>query len=230
MSTDADETPTFEEQVEKVYQQYRHRQLASKLEDVAGIMEETMLQRLLAEKFLETDLEINDDAKEAVAKARSLLENGDFEALGDRIDNLESTVEDQERRINNEIQEARVAMRKRVNGMRRLNERVERVSEHKVQAVHELLKDWDWKGQVYRKEAGDFETLEERAADYGEDMRRFFEECRKDLFGQYEGTELEPVIDGLSSEKRLSFDKLSDKQIDQLRESDLAEHVELSLS
>ena len=230
MSTDANETPTFEEQVEEIYQQYRHRQLASKLEDVAEMMEETILQRLLAEKFLETDLEIDDDAKEAVAKARNLLENGDLETLGDRINDLESTVEDQERRMSNEIQEARVAMRKRVNGMRRLNERVERVSEHKIQAVHELLNDWDWKGQVYRNEADDFESLEERAADYGEDMRRFFEECRQDLFGQYEGTELEPVIDGLSSEKRLSFDKLSDKQVDQLRESDLSEHVELSLS
>jgi uncharacterized coiled-coil protein SlyX len=194
------------------------------------MMEETTLQRLLAEKFLDTDLEIDDDAKEAVTKARDLLKNGDLEALGDRIDDLESTVEDQERRMSNEIQEARVAMRKRVNGMRRLNERVERVSEHKIQAVHELLKDWDWKGQVYRKEANDFEMLEERAADYGEDMRRFFEECREDLFDQYEGTELESVVDGFSSEKRLSFDNLSDEQVDQLRESDLAEHVELSLS
>jgi len=136
MSTDANETPTFEEQVEEVYQQYRHRQLASKLENVAEMMEETTLQRLLAEKFLDTDLEIDDDAKEAVTKARDLLKNGDLEALGDRIDDLESTVEDQERRMSNEIQEARVAMRKRVNGMRRLNERVERVSEHKIQAVH----------------------------------------------------------------------------------------------
>jgi len=106
-------------------------------------MEETILQRILAEEFLQTDLEIDDDAKQAVAEARELLEEDDFEALGDRIDALRSKVEDQKRRVSNEIHEIRIGMQSRVNGMRRLNERVERVSEVRLEAVHELLSDWD---------------------------------------------------------------------------------------
>lgn len=100
-------------------------------------MEETILQRILAEEFLQTDLEIDDDAKQAVAEARELLEEDDFEALGDRIDALRSKVEDQKRRVSNEIHEIRIGMQSRVNGMRRLNERVERVSEVRLEAVHE---------------------------------------------------------------------------------------------
>lgn len=230
MSTDPTETPSFEKQLEVVYQQYRHRQLESKLADIAEKMEETILQRILAERFLDTEMELDEEAKEAVATAREHLHTGDYEALGNEMDELRRLIEDQQRRVSNGIQESRVTMRKRVNGMRRLNDRVERVSDVKIQAVHELLRDWDWKGQVYREEDYAFETLEERAAEYGEDMRRYFEECREEIFGPYRGTALESIVDGLSSEERLSLDELSDEQVDQLRDSELEGHVELSLS
>lgn len=233
MSTEQSENfpdKNFEESIEEIYQQYRHRQLASRLEDIAETMEETILQRILAEEFLQTDLEIDDDAKQAVAEARELLEEDDFEVLGDRIDALRSKVEDQKRRVSNEIHEIRIGMQSRVNGMRRLNERVERVSEVRLQAVHELLSDWDWKGQVYRDDEWSFERLKQRAADYGKDMREYFEECREEIFGPYVGTPLEPIVEGLLSDKQLFLDELTDKQIDLLRDSDLEDYVELSLS
>jgi tetrahydromethanopterin S-methyltransferase subunit G len=225
-----EEDRNFEESIEEIYQQYRHRQLTSRLEDIAETMEETILQRILAEKFLQTELAIDEDAKRSVSEARDYLQDGDFEALSERIDELERKVDDQKRRVSNEIHEARIAMRSRVDGMKRLNERVERVSEVKLQAVHELLSDWDWKGQVYKNQDLDFEALKERAAEYGEDMRRYFTECREEIFGPYEGTTLESIVDGLLSDDQLYFDTLTDEQVEQLRESDLVDHVELTLS
>ena len=229
MST-KDTTQNFEASIEEIYQQYRHRQLANQLDEIAETIEETILQQILAEEFLETELEIDSEAKKAVSEAQELLENGDFETLGERIADVEAKVEDQKRRISNEIHEVRISIRSSVKGMMRLNERVERVSEVKLQAIHELLSDWDWKGQVYREKEYDFETLKERAAEYGEDMRRYFEECREQIFGPYEGTPMEPIVDKLLSDDRLSLDELSDEQITQLRESDLVDHVELTLS
>lgn len=220
----------FEAQLEDIYQQYRHRQLANRLEDIAETMEETILQRILAERFLQTELEIDDEAKEAVAEARELLEAGEFEELAEGIDELEATVGDQKRRISNQIHEARITMNARVKGMKRLNERVDRVSPVKLQAISELLEDWDWRGQVYRDGGFDFETLKERAAEYGEDMRTYFEESREGIFGPYDGTALEGIVDGLLSDDRLALDELSDEEVEQLRNSDLVGHVELSLS
>jgi len=232
MPTEESDTPpsNFEESIEDIYQQYRHRQLASRLEDIAETMEETILQRILAEKFLQTEFAIEEEAKQAVSEARDYLQASDFDALGKRIDELERKVDNQKRRVSNEIQEARIEMRSRVDGMQRLNKRVERVSEVKLEAVHELLTDWDWKGQVYKNQDWEFETLEERAAEYGEDMRRYFEECREDIFGPYDGTPLESIVDGLLSEDDLYLDTLTDEQVQQLRESDLADTVELRLS
>lgn len=232
MSTKQVETDNgnFQDNLDEVYQQYRHRQLANQLENIAETIEKTILQRILAERFLQTELKIEDEAKEAVAEASDLLQEGNYEELGNRIGDLESTVEDQKRRISNQIHEARITMNARVKGMRRLNERVERVSSVKLQAISELLEDWDWRGQVYRDEDFDFETLKERAAEYGEDMRAYFEECREAIFGPYEGTALEEIVDGLLSDERLAFDELNDEEVKQLRNSDLVGHVALSLS
>lgn len=224
------EEQNFEERIEEVYQEYRHRQLANRLDDIAETMEETILQRILAERFLRTELPIDPAAKKSVAEARDLLDAGEFDSLEDRIDDLEETVEDQKRTVSNQIHETRIAMNGRVEGMKRLNERVERVSPVKLQAISELLSDWDWRGQVYRNGDFDFEALKERAADYGEDMRTYFDESREDILGPYEDTPLEPIVGGLLSDDRLVLEELTDEQLAQLRESDLVDHVELSLS
>lgn len=220
----------FEEQIEELYQQYRHRQLAGRLDDIAETMEETVLQRILAEKFLKAELEIDPEAKAAVEDARDLLEDGNFEELAGRLDDLEREVEEQERKVSNEIHEARISMNDTVEGMQKLNERVERVSSVKLEAIDELLDDWDWRGQVYRDGDFGFETLKERAAEYGEDMRTYFEDSRDAIFEPYKGTPLEAIVQDLLSEERLGFDELSDEQVDLLRDSDLVTHVELSLS
>jgi len=121
-------------------------------------------------------------------------------------------------------------MQSRVNGMRRLNERVERERSQTPKQSTNSSPDWDWKGQVYRDDEWSFERLKQRAADYGEDMREYFEECREEIFGPYVGTPLEPIVDGLLSDSQLFLDELTDEQIDLLRDSDLEDYVELSLS
>jgi len=225
MSTDG-----FQQQLEAVYQQYQHGELEDRLEEIGETMEETVLQCVLAEEFLQTDVRIDEDAKQSVREAKDYLENGDLESLEDAIDGVEEAVEEQERKVNNRIHEERIQMSSTMEGMRRINERVERVNEAKMDAIAGLLDDWHWKEQVYRDDDTNIETLKERASDYGSDMRAFYEEAKDDLFGPYRGTPVESIVDGLLDDERFTLDELSDEQISLLRESDLDEYVGLSLS
>lgn len=229
MSTEP-EPKSFEEQIEDIYQQYRHKKLESRLEDIAETMEETVLQQVLAEEFLQTSIEIDQEAKEAIQDARHNLENNEYEELNSVIDTVEELVEDQERRVSNNIHEERISMNSMVNGMQRLNSRVERVSEEKIKAIDELLDNWDWKGHVYRGEDTSLKARKSNAAEFGRDMRRFFEEARDEIFGPYEGTPIEPIVDDLLSDDPLYLESLRDDQIEELRESDLESYVKLSLS
>jgi hypothetical protein len=221
---------SFQDQLEEVYRGYQHTELKDRLSDVAKTMEETILQRDLAEEFLHTQIEIDDAAKRAVREAEADLDEGNLDSLAEGIDHLEETVRDAERQVENRIHEARIAMSKVMTGMRRLNERVERVDEVKLDSIATLLSDWDWKEQVYRADDADMETLRTRASEYGADMRRFYEEAKQDLFGPYVDTPLEGIVDGLLDDQRFALSDLSDDQLRQLRDSDLEEHVELSLS
>ncbi len=224
-------TESFQEQLETVYQQYQHGELEDRLEEVAETMEETVLQRVLAEEFLQTDVRIDESAKQAVREAKGYLEDDDFESLENAIDDVEETVDEQERRVNNRIHEERIQMSSTMEGMRRLNERVERVNEAKMDAIASLLDDWDWKEQVYRDdEDAEIETLKERASGYGSDMRAFYEEAKEDLFGPYRDTPVETLVDELLDDERFTLDELTDEQISLLRDSDLEEYVGLSLS
>lgn len=225
MSTDG-----FQNQLEAVYQQYQHGELEDRLDDIAETMEETVLQRVLAEAFLQTDVQVDESAKEAVRDAKADLEKNDFEALEDEIDEVEETVEEQERKVNNRIQEERIRMSDKMDGMRRLNERVERVNEAKMDAIAGLLDDWHWKEQVYRADDANIEALKDRAHEYGSDMRTFYEEAKEDLFGPYRDTPVESIVDGLLDDERFALDDLSDEQLSLLRDSDLEEYVGLSLS
>ncbi|WP_224333538.1 hypothetical protein [Haloprofundus halobius] len=221
---------SFEQRLEKVYKKYQHSELENRLNDVAQTMEETVLQRVLAEEFLHTDIEIDERAKEAVEDAKAHLNDGDLDSLSEEIEELEQMVDEEERKVDNRIQEARISMSKKMNGMQRLNQRVERVSEIKLESIASLLDDWNWKEQVYRNDDAAIETLKDRSREYGSDMRRFYEEAKADLFGPYKDTPLEGIVDGLLDDERFALDDLSDAQLQQLRDSDLEEHVELSLS
>jgi hypothetical protein len=228
MSTE--ESESFEAELEAVYRRYRHRSVESSLDDIAETMEETILQRVLAEEFLETEVEIDEEAKQAVRDAQELVKQGQYDKLDERIGELIDTVEDQERRLSNRIQEARIEMSNTVNGMIRLNERVNRVDPTRLEAIKSLLDDWDWKEQVYHDEDETIEGHKRRAASYGRDMRRFFEDARDDIFGPYNGTPVEDIVEGLLNDERFTLENLSDEELTRLRESDLESYVELKLS
>jgi len=68
MSDNATESGSFEAQLESMYQRYRRQGLEDELEELAQIMEETLLQQALADGFFDETIEIDRDAKTKVRK------------------------------------------------------------------------------------------------------------------------------------------------------------------
>jgi len=74
------------------------------------------------------------------------------------------------------------------------------------------------------------EELKRSARKYDESICQSYDGAKDELFGSYKGTELEGIVDGLLNEERFSLDNITDEQLRLLRDSELEEHVELSLS
>lgn len=223
-------TSQFESELQDMYEQVRRKRLKSKLDELAETMEATILQCELARSFFDAGVEIDESAKAQVQTTMELLEQSEYDAAEDRLPSLERAVEGEATAVQNRVQELRLERLSTVQAMSRLNERVERADDTQVTALESLLEDWNWRPQVYTEDA---DTLAERrtaADEYGTSMDAVYEQLKDELFGVYEGTELRPLVDSLLDDERLTLAKLSEAEIEQLAESDLAEYVELNLS
>lgn len=228
MSTETDASD-FEIRLRQTREQYRRKDIGDRLSDLARRMEETLLQRALAEAFFDTSFEVDPDAQEAVRSGRNALMNGNYGRLDEQLDDIQREVRDAKRRVENNIQPARLSNLERVQAMQRLNERVERVDPERLSALESLLDDWNWRGHV---EVGNepFEEALREAREGGEDLRYVYEELQEELFGPYRDTEIWPIVESLLDDERLTYGSLTDEERRLLAESDLSEYVELTLS
>jgi len=224
---EADET--FEDRLASMYDRYRRQHLEDELDALATTMEETLLQQRVAETFFEATIDIDGDVKADVEATVDKLEAEEYDAVEEDLDELAREVERAETHVTNRIQQLRLDRRDTATAMRRLNERVERVDPTQLQALEDLLGDWNWRGDIYEGNET-FESRREAAAEYGESMKFIFESLKDDLFGPYQGTELKPLVDDLLDEEPLRLGNLTEKERGQLADSDLADYVELRLS
>ena len=218
---------TFQNQLETVYEQHRRQDLKSELDELAETMERTVLEQVLAEALFRTEVEIDSEAKHAVEEARSLLEQNEYDVLAERLPEIRELIEAQQREINNSIHQLRIDVHNTVQGMIRLNKRVERVDQDKLDALDTLLDNWNWEAQI---EANQISQRKEEAREYGDFMRQSLEKTKEALFGPYRDTPLDDLVDRLLDDERLTLAALSDEEIKRLYESDLAEYLEVTLS
>jgi len=225
-------TKGFEHELEQVYERYRHRELDERLDEVAKTMEEIILQKILAEAIFGIEMETQDDTEQTVRKMNSYLDMNNLKRVEEEMDDLEEIVNDESHMVNMRIQEARTEMSDKMEAMKRLNHRVEQVDEESLEEIAGLLDRWSWKEKIYTEDESDedIEELKSRARKYGENIRQSYDRAKDELFGSYKGTELEDIVDGLLNEERFSLDNITDEQLKLLRDSELEEHVELSLS
>jgi len=218
---------TFQERLETIYEQHRRQGLESELDELAETMEKTILERVLAEEFFQTAVEIDSEAKRAVEEARSLLDQNDYDTLAERLPETRKAVEARQREVNNFVHQERIDVHNTVRGMIRLNQRVERVDQAKLEALDTLLDDWNWEAQI---EGDGIELRKEEAEEYGHFMRRSLEETKDALFGPYRDTPLDELVDRLLDDERLTLAALSEEELHRLYESDLADYLEITLS
>ena len=223
------ESEPLQDRLQKVQEEYRRRYLSDELNELAEVMEETILQRTLAKAFFHDQIEIDTAAKERVHEVLRLLEQDDYDAVEDRLPDLRDEVDAAEQTVENRIQELRLKHNSTVTAMRRLNDRVDRVNGMRLQALEGLLDDWRWKEHVYRNEDHDLAELKKNAREYGDEMRTAFEELKEELFGLYP-EEIRGLIHRMIDDERLSYADLSDNQRQLLAESDIGDYIELSLS
>lgn len=223
------EPKQLQDRLKRVQEEHRRRHLSNELDETAQAMEETILQRILAKAFFEEDIEVDTSAKECVSGVLTLLDQKEYEEIEQRLPELKSDVETAETTVENRIQELRLKHSSTVAAMRRLNERVGRVSGMRLQALEGLLGDWRWKEHVYGNDETTIEERKENARQYGREMQAAFDQLKDEIFGVYPD-EIRGLVYRMIDDERLSYADLTETQRNLLVESDVSEYIELTLS
>lgn len=219
------------DRLDRVHSQYQQQHIYAQLEEIADILERTMLQTVIASELLGTDVSISDEAKSRVADARSRLqdETAEEEIDADYTDDLEEVVDEEEARVENEIHNARVQQAKTAEAMKRLNDELELVDQARLAGLVTLLQDWNWESQVYIDEATTYEERQKEAEAFGTEMREVFDEARAQIGDEFEGTTIESLVETLLASESLTVSKLDSKEWQALAESELGNHLAVRL-
>jgi hypothetical protein len=226
MSNDEDD---LESQLTAIIEQHRVQHIEDELDDIAETMEETILQRAVAKSFFDKDIEIDAEAREHVMAVQEKLADNQYDAVEAELPELEVKVRDAETTVGNQIQELRLGHSSTVEAMQRLNNRVDRVNETRLNALSKLLNDWRWRDNVYLTGDANMDQLIENANQYGKEMREAFEELKEELFGHYPSN-IRDLVHRMIDDERLTYADLTPTQRQQLADSDLNEFIELTLS
>lgn len=229
------ESASLMRRLEIVHAQYQQRHVYSRLDDIADTMERTLLQITIAEHLFGASISVDEAAQETVESIREQLQASPEEGTDELVDEdelseLEETVEAEENRVSNRIQEVRVQRASTVKAMQRLNEEVALVDTARLQALVTLLDTWEWQSQVYTADATTFEERKAAAESFAKDMREVLDDTKEKIGAEFAGSDIESLVDTLLQGDKLSLTGLTESEREALAESKLGGHLTVTLA
>jgi len=224
-----EETRPIQEEIEHVYRQYQQAHLYETLDEIASEMERQLLQTCIANELFDTDIEISTNAKKAVQETHQELGSDDLDGLEDLIEATDEQIDDERSRINKQIQENRVELHNTVKALAKLNSEIGFMNSGRLDSLETLLDDWSWEARI---DWADTDSIDERlteAESFASRMRTIFEDASDAIGDEFEGSEVQTLVKSLLTGGGIALTELDPDQRAALAESELADHIELTL-
>lgn len=228
-ATGGKESEPIQTQLEGVYRQYQQAHLYEAMDDMAGEMERQLLQKRIANILLGTEIEIRSDTRDTVENAQQKLGTDDLDALEQQIEATKEEVGTERSEINKRIQESRVELHNTVEALTKLNKEIGFMDSEELDSLEELLDSWSWESAIEWDDTNCTEDRLRNAEELARRMRETFEEASDAIGEQFEGSEVQTLVTSLLTGGGISLTELDSDQREALAESELADHIELSL-
>jgi hypothetical protein len=221
--------PIYED-IEKVYRQYQQAHLYDTLETVAGEMERQLLQKRLANTLLNTDITISEQTKQTVKETKQNVGSDSLDKLEGLVESTETLVNDEQSEITGKIQEDRIDLHDTVEALEKLNNEIEFMSAERLSRLETLLSDWNWERKVNWDEEDSLDERLNKIEEFATEMREIFEDASTAVGDELEGTEVQTLVSSLlAGEGGVPLTELDATQREALAQSELADHIEISI-
>lgn len=215
--------------LEEVYRRYQQSHLYETLDEVADTMETILLRRRIANQIFESNVDIDEETRSVIDTARKQVGTDDLDRLEEMVEETQSKVDQAKNDVDTQIHEIRTELLDTVRALVKLNEEIEAVDPDCLESLQEFLEDRDWYRRVGRKENGSLEDKLQEAEELGVEMREILDEARGAIGDEFEGSDIQNIVEELLESGGISFTDLTPEQRTALAESELGDHIELSL-
>ena len=228
-ATGGNESEPIQTQLEGVYRQYQQAHLYEAIDDIAGKMERQLLQKRISNTLLGTEIEVSSNTKDSVETAQQKLGTDDLDALEQQIKATRKKVESERSEINKQIQESRVELHNTVKALTKLNKEIGFMDSEDLDSLEELLDSWAWESEIEWDDTSSIDDRLGNTEEFARRMRETFEEASNAIGEEFKGSEVQTLITSLLAGGGISLTELDSDQREALAESELADHIELSL-
>jgi len=228
-ATGGNESETIQTQLERVYRQYQQAHLYEAMDDIARETERQLLQKRIANILLGTELEISPDTKNSVETAQQKLGTDDLDALEQQIEATKEEVESERSEINKRIQESRVELHNTVEALTKLNKEIGFTDSEELGSLEELLDSWAWESEIEWDDTNSTDDRLGNAEEFARRKREVFDEASDAIGEEFRESEVEDLINSLLTDGGIRLTELSPDERQVLAQSDIANHIELSL-
>lgn len=216
----------FERELEAYYEQYRNRELASRLDDIVQTMRETLLLGAMYDELTEEEFSPDEKTRTGVETAKSLWEANQFTRLEERLPGLETRLQAEQTRVQGDLQGVKHDLSEHLDGLESLNQRTNRVSQHRI---HDLQNELDDLDTVAGDEERGFEEQEREVRTHvRENILRELDDIEDELMEPFRDSGAKRHVETLISGGTIQLSTLNEHEIDELQET-LGDHLSLQL-
>jgi hypothetical protein len=221
-------TSTIEENLANVRDRLQREDLKQELDDAADKVERILLLLKLEGELYDADnVTLSGGLVNELRTVRERVDAGDVDDLETAIDSLHDKLSSEQREVDKRVASKIDDDLDKIAAMRRLNDRVEKVQETRIEALRDQVSDCQNLEFISGESLSvKFQEIEREA----EAIETEFEDLQQQIFDQFYGTPLEESIRRLLDDEALRLDSLSPAEIERLQESNLADCLELVLS
>lgn len=216
----------FERELEAYYEQYRNQELASRLDDIVQTMRETLLLGAMYDELTEEEFSPDEKTRTGVETAKSLWEANQFTRLEERLPDLETRLEAEQTRVRGDLQGVKHDLSEHLDGLESLNQRTNRVSQHRI---HDLQNELDDLDTVTVDEETGFEEQEREVRGHvRDDILQELADIEDELMEPFRGSGAKRQVETLIGGGTIQLSTLNEHEIDELQET-LGDHLSLQL-
>jgi hypothetical protein len=229
MSSEDTTTANLTAHLRSIQDRYRRQEQVQRLEEVGDELHRLLLERAVSEALLDITIDVDSDLRSQIETVWDYAANGEIDAIGETIDELEHEVEAHRKQIDSDRIQPQSTFLNNLSSMIALNKQLEVVDHQELTELRKTIQSGEWLTDIDQSDADTIEDQIEAARSAGKSKRNIYDRAADEIFEAYLAGELKEIVQDVLDDDPATLAAVDQDDLLALANSDLGEHIRLQL-